>query len=73
MKTWKSLNFPYKLKTEKVGDRYATTLTKYLLDDLEGDVNLEDTPIKEYFTVIADSLSESSSLANIIIGQLVLD
>lgn len=51
-----------------IGDKYVVTFSKYLLDNLEGDVNLEEAPLEEYFTLISDTAEHSTHLANILIN-----
>lgn len=36
-------------------DKVSLTVEKYLLDNLEGDVNLEDTPRQEVLSIMGNS------------------
>ena len=66
METWNQLNFPFKIDISELNGECILTLYKYLLDNLEGDINLEDAPIKKYFSIISDSKEECTKLFNII-------
>ena len=55
METWNQINFPFKIELSELNGECILTLYKYLLDNLEGDINLEDAPIKKYFTIISRS------------------
>lgn len=66
METWNQINFPFKIELFELNGECILTLYKYLLDNLEGDINLEDAPIKKYFTIISRSREECTKLFNII-------
>lgn len=50
------MNFPYKIKYRPIYKELI--LTKYVLDDLEGDVDLEDTLEETVITITGDSFEE---------------
>jgi hypothetical protein len=53
---WNGENFPMRIKIVHLeDDKVSLTVEKYLLDNLEGDVNLEDAPRQEVLSIMGNS------------------
>lgn len=48
---WNGNHFPYKLEILSLNGQTSLILSKYLLDNLEGDINLEDAPCMELLKI----------------------
>lgn len=63
--TWNGNNFPYKAIATKENDKTKLSIIKYLLNDLYGDINLNEAPTKEMCVVIGDCVSDCFKKLNI--------
>lgn len=59
MNRWNGENFPMRIKIVHLKDNKVSLIVeKYLLDNLEGDISLEDAPRQEILNIIGDNESE---------------
>lgn len=62
--TWNKQNFPYHLDIHNDNGIYYMVLSKYQLDGLEGDVNLEDCELRPILNYCFSTSEDCFRIAN---------